>query len=310
MNRREFVSRVSVGAAALCASTPTRSAAAAGSGLQLRFIGMMGFVGRTDGSFLVATPGPETHGHMSHQPFLMARRGSAVATSLGMTPAAGVLPGAFDTGLVDARPEDFVYRCLDNTSLDVVSGSEVAVTNASTQMAQMAQIAPGKRVRGNLERWALATVSLRGGRLVDSAAHPDAGKTWSFGSYRQRLTDAINFEGPAHSVIRLTSGDEARTLRVSPDEPSELWIVSASTMNGASHSPTMLEHSRVAFDFLADATPIVAVCPDATGREVPETALPCSHPSSASMGIVAEGARFPPFTDLCFPIVIIRDLLD
>lgn len=309
MNRREFVSRMSVGAAALCASVPTRTAAAAGSGLNLRFVGMMGFVRRTDGSFLVATPGPETHGHLSHTPFLMARRGTAVAAALGMTPAVGVIPGAFDMRLADARPEDFVYRCLDNTSLDVVSGTDAAVTNASSQMAQMARIAPGKRVRGNLERWALSTVSLRGGRLVDSAAHPDAGKTWAFGSYRQRLTDAVNFEGPAGSVLRLTTGDEARTLRVASTERSELWVVSASTATGDSHNPTRLEHSRVAFDFLADATPVMAECPDATGREVPPTEMPCSHPSSASMGIVAEGGRFPPYTDLCFPIVIISDLI-
>lgn len=309
MNRREFVGRMSVGAAALCATVPTRTAAAAAPGLNLRFIGMVGFVGRTDGSFLVATPGPESHGRLSHRPFLMARRGSAVAAALGMTPAVGVIPGAFDMSLADSRPEDFVYRCFENTSLDVVSGPDAAVANASTQMAQMAKIAPGKRVRGNLDRWALGTVSLRGGRLVDSAGHPDAGKTWAFGSYRQRLTDAVNFEGPAGSVLRLTTGDEARTHTAAPGERTELWVVSATTTNGESRNPTMLEHSHVAFDYLADASAIVAECPDATGREVPGTELPCVHPSSASMGLVAEGGRFPPFTDLCFAIVIIRDLI-
>ncbi len=49
-------------------------------------------------------------------------------------------------------------------------------------------------------------------------------------------------------------------------------------MPGASvGEPTMLEHSEVLFDYLVDAAPIVATCPDATGRIAPDTELPFAH---------------------------------
>ena len=182
------------------------------SAFTLRFVGMMGFVQRSDGSFLVATPGNTGHAHLSHQPFLMARAGSRVAQALDMAPARGVVPGAFDMRLADARPEGFVYRCLDNTALDIVTGADPAVSNASTQMAQLDRIVPGSRVRGNIEQWATSRVSLRGGRIEDSSAHPDAGRVWSFGGYQQRLTDAVNFEAVAGTELRLTVGAEARIL--------------------------------------------------------------------------------------------------
>ena len=39
----------------------------------------------------------------------------------------------------------------------------------------------------------------------------------------------------------------------------------------------MLEHSEVLFDYLVDATPVVATCPEATGRIAPATELPFAH---------------------------------
>jgi hypothetical protein len=308
VNRRAFVGRVTLGAAALCTSTASRSAAAPAGGLNLHFVGMMGFVGRNDGSFLVATPGLESHGGFSHRPFLMARRGSHAAAALDMRPAIGVIPSAFDMRLSNERPSDFVYRCLENTSLDIVSGSQTSVANASTQMAQMAKIAPGKHVRGDIERWSPTTVSLRGGRLADSAAHPDAGRIWSFGQFRQRLTDAVDFSSSAETIVRLTTGSEARTLEVSTTEGADLWLVSASLRREGSNNPSVLEHSHVVFDYLVDARPVIAECPEATGREVPETELPCVHPSSASAGVVASETRFPPYTDLCYPLLLIREI--
>ena len=83
-------------------------------------------------------------------------------------------------------------------------------------MAHLHRIAPGKRVRGNVEKWASNTVSLRGGRIDNSAGHPDAGKVWRFGSYQQQLTDAVNYfstEGTA--TIRLTiARPRPRSFRV------------------------------------------------------------------------------------------------
>ena len=50
----------------------------------------------------------------------------------------------------------------------------------------------------------------------------------------------------------------------------------------------MLEHSEVLFDYLVDATPVVATCPDATGRESRRRRnFPSLRPTSASNGIIA-----------------------
>ncbi|HET9702411.1 MAG TPA: hypothetical protein VFP85_00170 [Vicinamibacterales bacterium] len=302
MKRRDFVGRVTLGAAAAaCTTLGKASPAAAQSGrVTLRFIGMMGFVERSDRSFLVATPGA-THHHIVHVPFLMARAGSRAARTFAMTPAAGVIPAAFDTQLVGTRPADFVYRSLANTAIDVVSGTDDAVANAASQMAHLAQIAPGKRVRGNLEKWASATTSLRGGRIENSSAHPDAGKEWSFGGYRQPLTDAVNYsnrDGQA-TTVRLTSATDAATLTVEAGEATELWIISAADPGDRQNDPTRLVHSELLFDYLVDARPVLAECAEATGREVPPTALPFVRPTSASAGIVA-GSTIPPLTDFCY----------
>ena len=309
MDRRVFVSRVSLGAAALCTFTPTQLMAKPSGGLNLHFVGMMGFIGRDDGSVLVATPGPLAHGGVMHRPFLMARRGSRAAEALGMRPAIGVVPSAFDMRLSNENPGAFVYRCLENSALDIVSGSRTSVTNESRQMAQIGKIAPGKRVRGDIERWSPTTVSLRGGRLNDSAAHPDAGRVWSFGEFRQRLTDAVDYTGAESTIVRLTSGREARALEINGREATDLWLFSAAVPHEGPSNPRALEHSHVVFDYLVDARPVVAECSEATGREVPETELPCVHPSSASIGLAAAEMRMPPFTDLCYPFELLWDIL-
>lgn len=299
MNRRQFVSRVSLGAAAACTTFRPSLAAAATGQVTLRFVGMMGFIERQDHSFLVATPGQ--HHHMTHVPFLMARAGSSIAKALNFMPVAGVIPEAFDTTLVGTRPQDFVYRSLSNTSLDVVSGTRESVTNEATQLAQMDRIAPGKRVRGNVEKWATSTVSLRGGRLENSAAHPDAGRVWTFGDYTQRLTDAVNYKGEAgaSTSIRLTSARDAQTHVIRDGEQEDLWIFSAAALEDRGGSPTRIEHSDLVFEYLVDAKTVVAECQNATGRTIPPTEVPFVGPSSASMGIVAS-SMVPPDSWLCW----------
>ena len=300
MNRRQFVSRVSLGAAAVCTPIARPSFAAAAGQVTLRFVGMMGFIERQDRSYLVATPGQ--HHHMTHVPFLMARTGSRIAKALQFAPVAGVVPEAFDTALIGTRPEDFVFRSLSNTSLDVVSGRQDAVVNEASELAHMNRIAPGKRVRGNVEKWASATVSLRGGRLENSAAHPDAGRVWAFGDYRQRLTDAVNFKSDAGAAtsIRLTGATEACTHVIGDGEREDLWIFSAAAIDAGGGSPTRIEHSDLVFDYLVDATPVIAECPNATGRTIPATEVPFVNPSSASAGLIAAETRFPPDTWLCW----------
>jgi hypothetical protein len=302
MNRRDFVSRVALGAAAACTNVAGSAFAASGSGsFKFRFIGLMGFVERSDRSFLVATPG-DGHHHATHVPFLMARRDSTLAKAFGMVPVAGVVPAAFDTELEGTRPSDFVYLSLANTSLEVLSGNSDLVINQANQMAHLHQIAPGKRLRGNVEKWASSTVSLRGGRIENSAAHPDAGKEWSFGSHQQRLTDAVNYCSlpGASTVIRLTCGVDARTITIGSSQPGELWMISTAAIDERMNNQMALIHSEILFEFLVGATPVLAECASATGREVPTTALPFVKPSSAGVGLIASEAAAPPFTDLCF----------
>ena len=302
MNRRQFVSRVSLGAAAACTLAPSSLAAAPSGQVNVRFVGMMTFLERADRSFLVATPGHHALHHMTHTPFLMARKGSAIAQALGMSAVPGVVPAAFDTRLVGTRADDFVFLNLDNGSLDIVSGISEAVVNEATEMALLNNIAPGKRVRGNVEKWASSTISLRGGLIKNASGHPDAGKVWAFGAYKQQLTDAVDFVNPEKSAttIRFTSAVEARSFTASAGETTDLWVFSAAQPGEGIGEPTMLEHSEVLFDYLVDATPIVATCPEATGRMVPPTEFPFVKATSASNGIIASEAAMPPLSEFCF----------
>jgi len=302
MNRRDFVSRVSLGAAAACTGfgRPAQ-AAAASQPVNVRFVGMMAFLERADRSFLVATPGQHALHHMMHVPFLMARAGSPIAKAFDMKPASGVVPAAFDTALVGTNPSEFVYRDLANTSLDIVSGSSDAVTNHADEMALMNRIAPNRRVRGNVEKWASSTVSLRGGRIENSEGHPDAHKVWTFGDYSQKLTDAVNYhDNGAATTIRLTSATDAATFSAPAGESTGLWVISAAAPGESVGEPTMLEHSEVLFDYLVDATPVIATCANATGRIAPATELPFVHGTSASNGIIASSSAMPPWTEFCF----------
>jgi hypothetical protein len=308
MNRRDFVSRVALGAAAACTAFPGSTEASAPTGqLRMRFVGMMAFIERNDHSFLVATPGQHAMHHMTHVPFLMAKADSAVAKALGMIPVRGVVPAAFDTEFEGTNPTEYVYRNLSNTSIEVISGDVDAVTNDATEMAQLQKIAPGKRVRGNIERWASTTISLRGGRLENSAGHPDAHRVWSFGDYRQPLTDAVNFMSVnrAATTIRLTSGTDVRTFSLAPGQTSDLTMVSAAVPDARMNHPMKLVHSELVFEYLVDAKPVVAECAEATGREVPHTELPFLTPTSASTSLSAAERRFPPITDLCFVTCIL-----
>jgi hypothetical protein len=312
MNRRDFVSRVTLGGVAACTSLATPALATPGSGpVNIRFVGMMGFIERRDRSFLVATPGQAHSHHMTHVPFLMARRDTAIARAFDFEPVSGVVPEAFDTALIGTRPEDFVYRSLQNATLDVVTGQNDEVMNDASQIADMRRIAPGKRVRGNIEKWATATVSLRGGRLENSSGHPDAGKLWTIGPHRQRLTDAINFKGEsgAETTLRLTGATDATTYRVEHGETLDLWVFSAATMDARGGNPKKLTHGELLFDFLVDAQPFPAECLEATGRPIPDTEVPFASPTSAGMGIIASATRFPPDTEFCWPAAFLLGLL-
>ena len=309
MNRRNFVSRVTLGGAVAACTGFGRSvqAAPASGQLRIRFVGMMAFVERADRSFLVATPGQQNMHHINHVPFLMAKAGTPIAKALGMIPVRGVVPAAFDTEFEGSNPSDYVYRDLANTSIEIISGNQDAVENRASEMAQLQEIAPGKRVRGNIERWASTTVSLRGGRLDNSSAHPDAHKVWSFGSYRQKLTDAVNFTSVDRTptTIRVTCGTDVSNYAVAPGDSCDLSVISAAAFDSRAGNPTQLVHSQVVFDYLVGASAVMAECAEATGRDVPATEIPFAPATSASTGIIASGAMFPPVTDFCFMAAIL-----
>jgi hypothetical protein len=260
---------------------------------------MMGFVKRSDQSLLAALPGQHTLGHFVHVPFLMARTGSRIATTLGLTRMPGVAPAAFDQRLNEAPTDAFVFRCLDGADIAVAAGDGgVAVDNAATHLAQMNRIAPGKRLRGNLRRWSNSGVALTGGRLANAAAHPDAGKLWTFGTYQQPLTDAVTYTAP-RGTIRFEAGAEVRTFTPAPDEAAELWIVSAAGPRTDIADPKRLEHGAVLFDYLVGADPVTAFCEAAEGRVTLATDLPCaSTPLASTHG--GAGYAYPPFVELCY----------
>jgi hypothetical protein len=299
VNRRHFLGQVVLGSAAVAAVGRPLAAARQQGGLAVKFVGMMGYISRSDGSIFVALPGHHPMGHYAHVPFLMARAGSAIAGALGMSAMAGVVPGAFDDRLVDAPPGSFVFRCLEGCDIDIETANGVsAVANGATQLAQMYAIAKGKRLRNDVRRWAHATVTLRGGRLENSSAHPDAGKVWSFGTHKQQLTDATLYTA-ADATLRLSVGSRVETFDSANSGDGELWVVSSAGPRSDAPNPKRLEHGAILFQYFADAEPITATCEDAEGRLTEASDLPCNVPSaSAGAGVAARMA--PPYSDLCY----------
>jgi hypothetical protein len=258
---------------------------------------MMGYITRTDRSIVVAMPGLDAMGHFPHVPFLMARTGSAVANALGMTSMPNVAPAAFDDKLVDAPAGAFVFRCLDGCDIEIDTGTG-PVDNHATQLAQMYQIAKGKRLRNDVRRWSNATVTLRGGRLDNSSAHPDAGKVWSFGTHQQQLTDATLYTATA-AAVRLAAGSTVHSYAAGAGETGELWVVSSAGPRTDVPNPKRLDHGAILFQYFADAEAVAPTCEQAEGRITIATDLPCST-SSASSRTAAVTRSAPPYVDMCY----------
>ncbi|HUE88503.1 MAG TPA: hypothetical protein VMO26_20695 [Vicinamibacterales bacterium] len=260
---------------------------------------MMGYISRTDGSILVALPGLHPMGHYAHVPFLMARSGSAIASALQMTPMPGVVAGAFDDRLVNAPDSGFVFRCLEGCDVDIDARSGIsAVANRASHLAQMYTIAKGRRLRNDVRRWSQATVTLRGGRLDNSAAHPDAGKIWSFGSHQQPLTDATLYTAD-DATLQLSAGSSIVSYSADNETPGELWVISSAGPRTDAPNPKRLEHGAILFQYFAEAEPVIATCEEAEGRLTLATELPCSGNGLASrVGRIT--ATAPPHVDLCY----------
>jgi hypothetical protein len=266
--------------------------------LTVNFVGMMYYLTRSDRSLLVAMPGAHPSGHYGHVPFLMARAGTAIAAALKMAPMPGVVAGAFDNRLTNTGAGEFVFRCLDGSDVEIESASgDGGVDHRATHLAHMDRIAPGKRLRNDLRRWSQATIAVRGGRLDNAAAHPDAGKIWTFGDYQQPLTDATRYATSA-ATVRVSSGARVDAYHVS-ETASELWVVSSAGPRSDVPDPKRLEHSHVLFGFLSDATPVIPTCAEAEGRITLATELPCSSLAIASRSGGYVGTA-PPFAELCY----------
>jgi hypothetical protein len=297
VDRRLFLGKVVLGSTILSSLSPrvTRAEQATGT-LKIKFVGMMGYITRSDRTIMVATPGHHPMGHYPHVSFLMARTGTPIAQSLGLTSMPTVVAGAFDDTLANEPSGAFVYRCLDGCDLDV-DGGTVPVVNRATQLAQMYTLRRGKRLRNDIRRWSPATALLRGGRLDNSSAHPDAGKLWSFGTHQQPLTDATLYSAPG-GTIRLSAGASVLTHSPSPGETAELWVVSSAGPRTDVVDPKRLPHVELLFRFFADAEPIIPTCAEAEGRITLATDLPCAAGASASR-IVRGNGMMPPHFDLC-----------
>lgn len=297
MNRRHFLGQVVLGSAAVSSFAPRVAATEQDAGtLRIKFIGTMGYVSRSDRSVLVAMPGHHPLGHYEHIPFLMARTGSRIANALGLTSMPGVVAGAFDDRLANEPSGAFVFRCLDGCDV-AVDGGTSAVENHATQLAQMYAISPGKRLRNDLRRWSSATVTLGGGRLDNSSAHPDAGKIWTFGTHQQPLTDATLYTAAA-GAIQVAAGTSVSAFQAAPGEIAELWVVSSAGPRTDVPNPKRLEHSAILFQYFQDAEPVAPTCEEAEGRLTLATELPCGTSTVASR--VGGAARMaPPHVDLC-----------
>ncbi len=111
-----------------------------------------------------------------------------------MKPAAGVVPAAFDTALIGTSPSDFVYRDLDNTvtrhhgrHVDAVDQSRRR--NGADEPHRAKQAGPRQR----REMGVGDDVAARRHESKTPRAIRTRDKVWTFGSYKQRLTDAVNF---------------------------------------------------------------------------------------------------------------------
>jgi hypothetical protein len=297
VDRRHFLGQLALGTTLLSSASPhvARAEQTAGT-LKIKFVGMMGYITRSDRSIMVATPGHHPMGHFPHIPFLMARTGSPVAQALGLTSMPTVVAGAFDDTLANEPGGAFVYRCLDGCDLEV-DGGATPVVNRATQLAQMYTLRKGKRLRNDLRRWSPATVLLRGGQLDNSSAHPDAGKVWSFGAHQQRLTDATLYSAPG-GVVRLSAGPSVTTFAPGAGQTAELWVVSSAGPRTDVIDPKRLVHVEMLFHFFADAEPVIPTCADAEGRITLATDLPCATSASASRVVHGTGTM-PPHFDLC-----------
>jgi hypothetical protein len=297
VNRRHFLGQVVLGSAAVSSFAPRLSGAEQSAGtLRIKFVGMMGYITRSDRSILVAAPGQHPMGHYPHVPFLMARTGSPIAQALGLTSMPTVVAGAFDDKLANEPAGAFVFRCLEGCDIEV-DGGTTPVTHRATHLAKMYQIARGKRLRNDIRRWSNATVTLRGGQLDNSTAHPDAGKVWTFGTYQQPLTDATLYTTTG-ATVRFSTGAIVQSYQPAPGEVAELWVVSSAGPRTDIADPKRLVHFEVLFNYFADAEPIVPTCDQAEGRIALATDLPCATGAIASRVIRATPAM-PPHFDLC-----------
>ena len=273
-----------------------RRAQPPGEGLRLKFVGMMGYVTRSDQSLLVALPGAHRTGHYSHVPFLMAPAGSAIAKALGLTAMPGVVAGAFDMTLADAPAGAFVYRCLDGVDLEV----DARRRHSSRQSRVTAGADAGHRAGQAPAQQSGPLGAIDGERRRRSPRQLGGASRCGKGLVVRRASataDRCHDLQQPIGIVRLNVGSRVASSVADNAHPADLWIVSAAAPRRDVPNPKRLEHGHLLFEFFADAEPITPTCETAEGRITFATEMPCSS-GSASMGD-ATARLAPPHVDLC-----------
>ena len=197
MNRRDFVSRVALGgAAAACTSLARLGACGAGfRSLQVPVHRHDG-IRRTQGSLVPGRhPGPARHHHMHpHAISDGQRKSSPLAKALGMVPAPGVVPAAFDTELEGTRPGGLRVPHRSRTRRS--RWSRARPTRGERSHSDGALAEHRSRQAGPRQHREMGVVDDLAARRPDREFRRPSGRRQSCGrsaAYSQRLTDAVNY---------------------------------------------------------------------------------------------------------------------
>ena len=231
MNRRAFVSRVTLGGVAAACTGFGRPAQAAPASKQVnvRFVGMMTFVERADRSFLVATPGrhhaphdaravPDGTRGLADREGVRAWRRSPASSRRRSTPRSRA-----------RSPADFVYRNLEQHR----ARDHVRIGGRGRQRSQR----DGAVATASRRASACAATSRSGPRQRSRCVAAGSKTRRPSGcrqgvvvrNYQQRLTDAVNYRNidGATTTIRLTQRTDVRSVTIGAERSRELWVISA-----------------------------------------------------------------------------------
>ena len=241
---------------------------------------------------------------MTHVPFLMARAGSADRQGPRDDARARRRSGGLRH---DAdRHAGPMSSSIATSTTPRSRSSRARSTRSSTRRPRWrrcTKIAPGKRVRGNIEKWASATVSLRGGRIENSAGASRRRQ----GVVVRRLPAApdrrrqLQRRRGGATTIRLTSANDARSFTVAGGCSAETLGDSAPRHRRSRRQPDDARAQRAVVR-LSRWTPRRSWrrVPTRPGGSAGDGAARMCSPTSASLRDSGRRKRVSAMTDLCF----------